>query len=188
MAAKRITALVMILLLGSYADARVLPGGVPARALLTVTRQLALTTFQSLTVTAGTIGATNPQSQPLPSTSVTVNWSQKQANSAAWTLTLQVPSQTTLTGCTANPAVPVSSVQVTCNSVTSNAAGGWNGSCTASGVTLSPGANITLATGNSGNTNQQKNVTANITYTFTDDFKYVPVNSCTVSLQYSVTG
>ena len=188
MAAKRITALVMILLLGSTANAHVLPGGVPAPAILTVATRLALTTIQSLVVTAGTIGASNPQSMPSPNTGVTVNWSQKQANNSGWALTVQAPSQTMLTGCTTTPAVPVTAVQVTCNSVSSNAGGGWSGSCVASNVTLSPGSTITLATGSSGNQNPQKNVTANITYSFTDDFKYVPVNSCTISLTYSVSG
>jgi len=187
MPAKRITALVMILLLGSSADARLLPGGVPARAILKVTTRLALTTVQGLTVTAGAIGATNPQSIPSPNTGVTVNWSQKQANNTTWTLTVQVPSQTTLTSCTTTP-VPVTAVKVTCNSVSAANSGGWNGSCVASDVTLSSGSTITLATGNTGNANPQKNVTANITYSFTDDFKYVAVNSCTLPLTYTVSG
>jgi hypothetical protein len=188
MAAKRITALVMILLLGSTAEGRVLPGGAPTRAIFTVAMRLALTTLSSLTVTAGTIGATNPQANPSPGANVQVDWTQKQANNSTWTLSVRVPAQTNFTSCGTAPIVPVTAVQVTCNSVTSGAGGGWGGSCSATNVTLTPGANIVLATGNSGSTNQQRNVTAILTYTFTDDFKYAAVNSCTVSLQYTVTG
>ena len=185
---RRITALVLISLLGSTAEARLLPGSIPAAQSVRVMTGMALTTMQSLTVTAGTINATNPQALPSPTTPVTVSWQQSLADKTGWTLMLQVPSQTMLNGCTASPAVPVTAIRVTCNSVTSTAGAGWTGSCQASNLTLSPGQTYTIASGDTGNKNTPANVTVNLTYTFADDFKYVPTSSCTLPLTYSVSG
>ena len=126
------------------------------------------------------IAASDPDTNPSPTASATLRWTQNGAvGNRAWNVKVTAPAS--FPGCS---TVPISAVTVTCDSVSaSTTGGGWTGTCAGSATLKTTG--VTIASGNEGNGNL-RNLTVNLHYNLADSWRYRG-GSCSLTLTYTVT-
>ena len=126
------------------------------------------------------IAASDPDTNPSPSASVTLRWTQIGATvNRTWNVKVTAPAS--FPGCS---TVPISAVTVTCDSVSVNPTGGsWSGSCAGAATLNTTG--VTFASGNEGN-GTTRTLTVNLHYNLADSWRYIG-GSCSLNLTYTVT-
>ncbi|MBZ5511574.1 MAG: hypothetical protein LAN70_10440 [Acidobacteriia bacterium] len=126
------------------------------------------------------IAASDPDTNPTPSASATLRWTQAGATiNRTWNVKVTAPAS--FPGCS---TVPISAVTITCDSVSAtNTGGGWTGTCAGSATLNTTG--VTFASGTEGNSSS-RNLTVNLHYNLADSWKYIG-GSCSLNLTYTVT-
>lgn len=136
-------------------------------------------TGPTVTPSSVSISSPDPDSSNTGATA-TVKWGMAGNVKGTWSVALQAISST-LTNC---PAIPASAVTVQCTSFTPGA--GVQGSCTSGSFTLST-ASQTIASGpGEGNGGAGSQSVINLSFSFTDNWKYIASPSCSVQLTYTV--
>jgi len=152
-------------------------------ALVSATWLAAQGTITGPTITPSLITFPSPNPDATPtngSSQVTIQWVMDNNPKGTWSLTVQAPSSS-LAGC---PAVPVSAIQFTCVSLTTQKEADGQGACVSGTYPLSTGAQIVASGPKEGKTNTS---TAVVSFTFTDSWKYPASSSCSVQLIYTIT-
>ncbi len=144
--------------------------------------QTAATTITGPNVSPGAIGFSSPDPDNTPvsgNNSATVQWGMDGHAKGDWSLSVQADSPS-LTDC---PDVPVSAITVRCDALTRSGTAHPTGACVSGALPLSGGPQ-TLASGTRQGGNST--ITATLSFTFTDSWRYRSSPSCSVHLTYTI--
>jgi hypothetical protein len=141
-----------------------------------------LGSITGLRVTPSTITFTSPDPDITPvggSATATVAWGMSGNNNGDWRLTVQSAAPS-LSLC---PTVPASAIVITCAGLSISGKGNPTGSCASGAFPLSTGPQIVASGARQG----KSDITAVVSFAFTDNWKYLPSSACSIDLIYTIT-